>query len=100
MNGNVLEISSYQLIPGIDERAFVRAADEAMSILRRQRGFLARSIARAEDGRWTEIVHWLDRASAQSASARLAASPDAAAFSALIDPPSLQRGVYPVAYSG
>jgi hypothetical protein len=100
MNGNVLEISSYQLVPGIDERAFVRAADEAMGVMRRQRGFLARSIARAEDGRWTEIVHWLDRASAQTASTRLAANPDAAAFSALIDTPSLRRDYYPVAYSG
>lgn len=100
MNSNVLEISSYSLVPGIDERQFVRAADDTMGILRRQRGFLARSIARADDGSWTEIVHWLDRDSARNANARLAANPDAAAFSALIDRPSLQRGYYPVAYSG
>jgi hypothetical protein len=100
MNSNVLEISSYLLVPGIDEHAFVRAADDTMSAMRLQRGFLARSIARADDGRWTEIVHWLDRASAQTASARLAANPDTAAFSALIDMPTLQRGYYPVAYSG
>lgn len=100
MNRNVLEISSYSLLAGVDERQFVRAADDAMTVLRRQRGFLARSIARAEDGSWTEIVHWLDRASASAASLRLAGNPDAAAFSALIDRPSFQSGYYPVAYSG
>ncbi|HEV7286728.1 hypothetical protein [Kaistia defluvii] len=100
MNRNVLEISSYSLLAGVDERQFVRAADDAMTVLRRQRGFLARSIARAEDGSWTEIVHWLDRASASAASQRLAGNPDAAAFSALIDRPSFQSGYYPVAYSG
>lgn len=100
MNHNILEISSYSLLPGIDERQFVRAADDAMSVLRRQRGFLARSIAKAEDGSWTEIVHWLDRASASTASAQLARNPDAAAFSALIDRPSFHSGYYPVAYSG
>ncbi len=100
MNSNVLEISSYSLVPGIDEHQFVRAADDTMGILRRQRGFLARSIARAENGRWTEIVHWLDRDSARTASERLAANPDAAAFSALIDRPTFERGYYPVAYSG
>ncbi|MFI5410754.1 hypothetical protein [Kaistia sp. UC242_56] len=100
MNRNVLEISSYSLLAGVDERQFVRAADDAMTVLRRQRGFLARSIAQAEDGSWTEIVHWLDRASASAASQRLAGNPDAAAFSALIDRPSFQSGYYPVAYSG
>jgi hypothetical protein len=100
MNRNVLEISSYSLLAGVDERQFVRAADDAMTVLRRQRGFLARSIARAEDGSWTEIVHWLDRASASAASQTLAGNPDAAAFSALIDRPSFQSGYYPVAYSG
>lgn len=100
MNRNVLEISSYSLLAGVDERQFVRAADDAMTVLRRQHGFLARSIARADDGSWTEIVHWLDRASASAASQRLAGNPDAAAFAALIDRPSFQSGYYPVAYSG
>lgn len=100
MNRNVLEISSYSLVAGVDERQFVRAADDAMTVLRRQSGFLARSIAKAEDGSWTEIVHWLDRDSASAASQRLAGNPDAAAFSALIDRPSFQSGYYPVAYSG
>ncbi|MBN9024912.1 MULTISPECIES: hypothetical protein [Kaistia] len=100
MNRNILEISSYSLVPGIEESQFVRAADDAMSVLRRQRGFLARSIAQAEDGSWTEIVHWLDRESARAAGERLAGHPDAAAFSALIDRPSFQSGYYPVAYSG
>jgi hypothetical protein len=100
MNHNILEISSYSLLPGIDERQFVRAADDAMGVLRRQRGFLARSIAKAEDGSWTEIVHWLDRDSASTASAQLARNPNAVAFSELIDRPSFQSGYYPVAYSG
>lgn len=100
MNRNILQISSYSLMPGIDEREFVRAADDAMMALRRQHGFLARSIARAEDGSWTEIVHWLDRDSARTASERLATNPNAAAFSAMIDRPSFQSGYYPVAYSG
>ena len=101
MNGNVLEISSYSLLAGVDERQFVRAADDAMIVLRRQRGFLARSIARTEDGSsWTEIIHWLDRNSASAATVRMADNPDTAAFSALIDRPSFQSGYYPVAYSG
>jgi hypothetical protein len=100
MNANVLEIRSYSLAPGIDERQFLKAADGAMPSLRRQRGFLARSIARGGDGGWTEIVHWLDRASAEAASRSLAANPAVAAFTALIDRPSLRSDYYPLAYSG
>lgn len=99
MNSNVLEIRSFALRPEADERALVRAADGSMRLLRRQHGFLARSIARGEDGRWTEIVHWLDQASAR-AGERLRDHVDARPYYALIDGPSMTSGYYPLAFSG
>lgn len=100
MNHNILEIRSYSLVSGTEEQQFVQAAALAMRPMRAQRGFLARSVARAEDGSWKEVVHWLDRNSADRAVAHLANAPDAADYHALIDMPSFQRGYYPVAFSG
>ncbi|MCX5493582.1 hypothetical protein OSH11_02570 [Kaistia dalseonensis] len=100
VNQNVLEICSYSLVCGTEEKQFVQAAARATRSMRAQRGFLARSVAKADDGSWTEIVHWLDRRSADSAADRIPKTPDAAAYYALIDKPSFRRGVYPVACSG
>ena len=100
MNSNVLEIRSFCLRPEADERALIRAADETMRLLRNQRGFMARSIARGADGSWTEIVHWLDQASASAAGERLKHVPVARAYAELIDTPTLKAGFYPLAFFG
>ncbi len=100
MNSNILEIRSFCLRPDADERALIDAAHDTMALLRRQRGFMARSIARGEDGSWTEIVHWLDQASARAAGERLQTLAAARAYADLIDAPTLKSGFYPLAYFG
>ncbi len=100
MNSNVLEIRSFRLRPGADERALLRAAGETTRLFKSQRGFMARSIARGENGSWTEIVHWLDQASASAAGERLLEAEVARAYAELIDTPTLQAGYYPLAYFG
>ena len=100
MNSNVLEIRSFRLRQGADEGALLRAAGETMGFFKNQRGFMARSIARGENGSWTEIVHWLDQASANAAVERLLKTEVARAYAELIDTLTLQAGNYPLAYFG
>ena len=99
MNRNVLEIRSFRLVPGAGEADLIRAADTTTRLLRGQRGFLARSLAQSEDGSWTDIVHWLDRASARAGGDRLKEHDAARAYSALIDPPTLTATLCPLAFS-
>jgi hypothetical protein len=100
MNSNILEIRSFCLRPDADERALINAAHDTMALLRRQRGFMARSIARGENGSWTEIVHWLDRASAIAAGEQLKHVAATRAYADLIDPPTVKSAFYPLAHFG
>jgi hypothetical protein len=85
MVDRVLEIVSFSVKPEVAEPRFLDAAREANGVLRAMPGFLNRRLAKTGEGRWTDILEWTDRASAERAAGTFHLEPGARAFCAMID---------------
>ena len=81
----VAEVVTFRLADGMTEAAFRAAAAATVPLAARQPGFIARTLSRGDDGRWTDHVLWADRAAAEAAAATVMADPVAAPFIAAID---------------
>jgi hypothetical protein len=55
------------LLPGTDETVFIRAAQDAGTVLKSMSGFVGRRLAKAEDGTWFDLVEWSDATNATKA---------------------------------
>lgn len=84
-DGPVKEIVSFNLVRGTDEAAFLAAAQGTEAPLRAQRGFVRRTLTRADDGRWTDHVAWSSMATALSGADAMMADPAFGPFMAMID---------------
>jgi quinol monooxygenase YgiN len=84
-----LELVTFRLKPGTDRAAFLAAARQTEAAIRRQPGCLARMLAEAGDGTWTDIVTWSGHAEALAAAEAVMADPDFAPFGAMIDGPTV-----------
>ena len=84
--GPVAEVVTFRLAPGTTEAGFLAAARATGPLAARQPGFLARTLSRGADGRWTDHVLWASSAAAQAAAAAVMADPAFAPFLAAIDP--------------
>jgi len=68
----------------------VSAAAAAITpILRAMPGFVGREFAIADDGRFADIVRWVDMASAKAAAEKVMQIPECGAFFSLIDQESM-----------
>jgi hypothetical protein len=76
---------TFRLTPGTDRAAFLANAQRTEATIRRQSGFVARMLAEAEDGTWSDIVTWTSHAEAMAAAEAVMADPDFAPFGAMID---------------
>jgi hypothetical protein len=85
----VAEIVTFTLTPGTDPDRFARAAAALDPWLAAAPGFLGRCLSCAPDGTWTDHVLWADLPAAMAAAEALPARPEAAAFLAGIDMPSV-----------
>jgi hypothetical protein len=81
----VLEIVTFKLVPGTDEAAFLKAAEQVAGVIRAMPGFLNRRLAKGADGSWSDVVEWTDNASAQEAAQIFHMLDDAKPFCAMID---------------
>jgi antibiotic biosynthesis monooxygenase (ABM) superfamily enzyme len=55
----VLEVVTFATVAGTDEQDFLQAAEKANNALQSLPGFIRRSVAKAEDGTWTDLVEWI-----------------------------------------
>lgn len=62
--GQILEIASFLLAPGVSEQQFEAALGESERFLAMQPGFLFRRLSRGADHRWSDMVLWRDQTSA------------------------------------
>jgi hypothetical protein len=85
----VQEVARFRLLQGAGKAAFLAAARATAAPLRRQPGFLRRTLVRNEDGIWTDQIDWADRPSADRATAAMMGEPAFQPFMALIDMESL-----------
>ncbi|MEL6608667.1 MAG: hypothetical protein AAFO58_11750 [Pseudomonadota bacterium] len=86
------EIVSFRLIDGADPAAFLDAAAATRAVLEAFGGCRARYLTRGDDGTWTDIVIWTDRATALAAAQHVVKDPAFAPFGAMIDGPSVTMG--------
>lgn len=76
--------------PGISPAQMLAAARQAQPAIEALPGFVSRSFGHSADGRYLDLVHWQDAASAQAAAQAVMQCPDCAAFFQLIDESGLQ----------
>jgi hypothetical protein len=96
----IVEISQFRLVPGSDERAFVKAAEETQTaFLARQEGFVSRDLLHGEDGSWMDVVRFVDAEAAQVAFQAFAGHPSVKAFESMLDPSALAMSHWSVAKS-
>lgn len=81
---NVVEVVLFRLNEGADVEAFLRAAQATFDLLASQKGYLSRELSVADDGLWTDIVHWADLETALSAANSIMTDPLGQAFGAYI----------------
>jgi hypothetical protein len=66
-NQPTTEIVIFKLNPGVDEAAFLQAAEAIMPNIRTLPGFMDRQLLKGEQGQWLDIVHWQSREDALKA---------------------------------
>lgn len=85
----IFEITTFRLADGVDEAAFLdldaRVQTEFASF---QPGFVRRTTARGDDGRWVVVTLWGSVGDADACAAQAGDDAAGAAFLAAIDPPS------------
>jgi hypothetical protein len=89
-DGPVLEVVTFRLAEGVSDAAFLAAAEATAAPLRRQPGFVARSLTRRADGGWTDLVTWTSLSAATAGAEAMMADPAFGPFVALIDPASVE----------
>ncbi|MGB0114808.1 MAG: hypothetical protein WBP59_16435 [Ilumatobacteraceae bacterium] len=88
----MIEILTFRLVDGADERAFVDADTRVLTGFRyRQPGFLRSTTGRNDDGRWIVLVIWATPEAAEDARVAFEASDFAPEFSAFVDQATVVR---------
>jgi heme-degrading monooxygenase HmoA len=81
-----IEMASFRLKPEIEETVFVTASDRFQrEFLNAAPGFLSRELLRGADGVYMDLIHWRSRQDAEAMMKTAEASPDCAAYFALMD---------------
>ncbi|MBB4041891.1 hypothetical protein GGR34_003574 [Microvirga flocculans] len=99
MQSRILESVTFSLLPGTDEAAFVRAANDASTALKAMSGFIGRRLGKAEDGNWIDVCEWADEASAKKAAETFHTIPAAQPFCSMIDMASARMAHHAIAHS-
>lgn len=100
MSSSILEVVNFTLLPNTDEAAFLRAAQDANTVLKSMFGFKNRRLAKVEDGTWIDMVEWSDATSAAKAAEQFHTIPGAQAFCGMINMESAKMAHHAVALSG
>lgn len=80
-----VELTSFELIEGVDEDKFIEVANKMQSsFLNDQEGFVKRTLVKGENG-WTDIVYWKNHQSMQNAMKKAESSAEVAPFMQMIN---------------
>ena len=75
---NVVEQVIYKIKEGISESDFIRQNESLNKWVMDQPGFLYRSLTKAPDDMWIDIVYWKNMESAQKAAETFSSAPECA----------------------
>ena len=90
MTDAVLELVRFRLAAGTTSEAFLAAAAASVAPLSACPGFRSRRLVHDGAGTWTDVVEWVDMASARRAAETVLTHPALAPFLALIDGASVE----------
>ena len=85
----VVEVVTFKLKAGVDEAAFLRAADTIMLALQAMSGYIDRELLKDQHGQWMDVLHWRSMGHALAAAEALMAVPDAGPFMSMLDETSV-----------
>lgn len=96
MNNRIIELAAIRLAPGRTEEELVAASDRFQEqFLALQPGFLRRELARLDEHRFLDLVHWRSMADAEAVGGKIAGSSACQAYFAVMafDPANPMEGV-------
>lgn len=86
MSNHILEIAVIRLAAGRTEQDLIRASDRFQEFLRGQNGFLERSLVRASDGSFADVVRWASRKDADAIMEKVASSTACQTYFSIMEP--------------
>lgn len=84
-----VEIASFKLKPGVDDAAFLNAAEAMAPDLRAVPGFVRRELLHSDENLWVDLVHWRSLSEALAAMDVMMTTPSAGPFMAALDESSI-----------
>lgn len=85
-----IEVVLFKLKPGVEDMAFVAAAEAMLPDLRTVPGFVRRELLRGDEDLWVDVVHWRSLSEALAAMDLMMTQPSAGAFMAALDEQSIE----------
>lgn len=82
---SVLERVRFKTLPGIDEAAFLKAAESTSEWAKKQPGFMYRTLVKDGD-HWEDLVYWDNEANAKAAGEAFMGASENADLGAMIAP--------------
>ncbi len=86
---STVEYMHFRLVEGADPNDFLRETLAVDPILEEYDGFVARHLARNDDGSWVEVVYWETLEAAEAALPRFIEDPRTVGFLSLVDADSM-----------
>ncbi len=87
---NVVEVVMFDAYPGYSKNEVQKALASLNDILKLYYGFIERTTASSENGKYIDIVYWTDMKSAKDAAKNVLKNEEAAAVFNIIKPESVQ----------
>lgn len=94
MTTHAIECVTFRLAAGVEDKAFLEAAEAVHALLGAHDGFVRRNLSKGEDGTWLDYVEWRSLAIAQAAASELPSRPEFGPFMQAIDPKSVTMTYY------
>lgn len=91
-NTYIIETVTYRTKDGVEDAAYIKAAEGLNAHIDRTGGLMSRCIFKDDEGLWHETMVWKDLASYETVNKGFMASAEGQAVVALINPETLKMG--------
>lgn len=89
-NTQTIELVLFKIKGDISDSEIISAARKLNEFVEKQPGFISRTLSKAEDGTWKDLVFWTDLESAQKAGEKVMSEAFVADFMGMIDESTMQ----------
>ena len=89
-NTQTIELVLFKIQGNHTDEEIIQAASKLNEFVKKQPGFISRTLSKAEDGTWKDLVLWTDLESAQKAGEKVMSESCAVDFMGMIDESTMQ----------